>query len=191
MIYEALHFLKGRLESFLSEKRSGNEPLIMLSNPWSNNDDNKNSSYLNSISLINIEEEKTFASQGSQIIQGKNGAYFKREPNLKINLYMLISSYNKNYEDALKFISKVTSFFQQNKVFQKNINNLHNDDFPLDIEKLIIELYTADFDLQNQIWGSLNIGYLPSVIYKIRMLIIDTDKADKEISVVKEITTNY
>jgi hypothetical protein len=191
MIYEVLHFLKVRLESSLKEKRAGNEPLIALSNPWSNNDDNKNSSYLNSMSLISIEEERTFASQGPQIVQGKNGSYYKREPNLQLNLYMLISAYNKNYEDALKFISKVAAFYQQNNVFQKDMPNRHNTDFPPDVEKLIIELYTVDFDIQNKIWGSLNTGYLPSVIYKIRMLIIDTDKADKEISVVKGITTKY
>ena len=191
MIYEVLSFLKLRLESFLSEKRSGKEPLITLSNPWSNDDDNKNSSYLNAMSLINVEEEKTFVSQGHKIVQGKNGGYYKKEPELKVNLYVLISAYNKNYEDALKFISKVVGFYQQNNVFQKDRNNLQNDDFPANVEKLIIELYTADFDQQSQIWGSLNMGYLPSVIYKVRMLIIDTDKADQEVSLVKEIKAGY
>ncbi|MEO5999539.1 MAG: DUF4255 domain-containing protein [Chitinophagaceae bacterium] len=191
MIYDVLNFLKLRLESFLSEKRSSKEPLITLSNPWSNNDDNKNSSYLNSMSLINIEEEKTFISQGHKIVQGKNGKYYKKEPDLKVNLYVLISAYNKNYEDALKFISKVVGFYQQNNVFQKDRNNLQNDDFPVNVEKLIIELYTADFDQQSQIWGSLNTGYLPSVIYKVRMLIIDTDKADQEVSLIKEIKAGY
>src|SRR6187401_2726427 len=119
MIYEVLNFLKLKLESFVSEKRSGKEPLITLSNPWSDNNDNKNSSYLNSMSLLNIEEEKTFVSQGHKIVQGKDGGYYRKEPDLKLNLYLLISAYNKNYEDALKFISKVVSFYQQNSVFQK------------------------------------------------------------------------
>ena len=30
------------------------------------------------------------------------------------------SAFNKNYEDALKFISKVVSFFQVNNVFQND-----------------------------------------------------------------------
>jgi len=180
MIYEVLNFLKTRLESFLSEGRQNAEPLVMLSNPWTNNDSSKNSSFLNSMSLINIEEEKAFGTIGQQIVQGKNGGYYKKEPELRLNVYVLMSAYNKNYEDGLKFISKVVGFFQRNNVFQKDpLASTLNDSLPANVEKVIVELFTADFDKQSQIWGSLNTGYIPSVIYKIRMIIIDTDTAEK------------
>ena len=63
MLYEVLNFLKEQLEFYVSEGRKTGEPLIQLSNPWSNNDDNHKSSFLNSISLINVEEEKIFKKE--------------------------------------------------------------------------------------------------------------------------------
>ena len=44
------------------------------------------------------------------------------------------------------------------------------------IQQLILELYSPSFDQLNQIWASLSIGYLPSVMYKVRMLIVDANQ---------------
>jgi hypothetical protein len=178
MIFDVLNFIKQKVEVFVNSN-VGAEPMLVLSNPWSNNDANKNSSFLNSISLINVEEEKIFKTQLPQVVQMKNGNYYKKEPDLKLNLYILISAYNKNYEDGLKFISKIVAYFQQNNVFQHDATALH-DDLPAGIEKIIVELYTASFEQQNQIWASLSTGYLPSVIYKVRMLIIDGEPQNKD-----------
>lgn len=192
MIYEVLNFLKLRLETFLAEGRVNSEPLITLSNPWSNNDSNKNSSFLNAMTLVNIEEEKIFKTQGHQIVPSPNGGYYKREPDLKLNLYVLISAYNKNYEDGLKFISKVVGYFQRNSVFNKQADtSIIHEDLPANIEKIIMELYTTSFDQQNQIWGSLNTGYIPSLLYKVRMLIVDTDTNEREYTGIGEIKASY
>ena len=187
MLYETLTYLKQKLELFFFDGKKKSEPLIMLSAPWSNNvnnDKNGNAPFLNSISLINIEEEKIFKTNTQQIIPQKNGTYLKKQPDLKINLYLLISSYNKNYEDSLKFISRVIGFFQRKNVFE-------GDDLPPAIEKLIIDLYSTNFDEQNQVWTSLSAGYLPSVIYKVRMLMVDGEPIDTaEYKLIHEIDTN-
>ena len=51
------------------------------------------------------------------------------------------------------------------------------DDLPENVEKIVVELYTATFEQQNQIWASLSTGYIPSVIYKLRMITIDTARS--------------
>ncbi len=190
MIYEVLNSLKIKLNSSLSEVRRGTEPLLMLSNPWTNNDANKGASFLNSISLINIEEEKHFKTQGLQITQTpeqrKKGLYSSLEPDIKLNLYILISAYNKNYDDALKFISRVVNYFQENNVFVRK-NDGSDDDMPENVEKIVVELYTASFEQQNQIWASLSTGYIPSVIYKVRMIIIDTGRSREEKSITERV----
>jgi hypothetical protein len=192
MIYEVMNFLKVGLDTYLSEGRPNAEPMIKLANPRSNNDDNKNSSFLNAISLINVEEEKLFKTQLPPIVQGKNGGFFKKEPDIKLNLYIMVSAYNKNYEDALKFISKVVGYFQRNKVFQQEPSQkISNNDLPVNVEKIIVELYTLSFDQQNQVWASLSTGYIPSVIYKVRMIVIDTDTAVQEVPIIKEIKAIY
>jgi len=61
----------------------------------------------------------------------------------------------------------------------------HTDDAPIQdikllldhsIQELIIELHSPSFDQLNQICASLSIGYLPSVIYKVRILVIDASQ---------------
>ena len=169
MIYDVLSYLKNRCTSFISEKKSG-EPILVLANPWSANDANQRSAnFLNAMTIINIEEERIFKTQEPPVIK-KGNTYFKKEPDIKLNLYVLVSSYNKNYEDALKFITKVVGFFQLHSVF---VPTEEDKDFPKGCEKIVAELFSASFEQQNQIWASLSTGYMPSVIYKIRMLIID------------------
>src|SRR5580765_7349022 len=188
-LYEVLNFLKLQLESYISEGRGNGEPILELGNPWSNKDNNQNATFLNAISLINVEEEKIFKTQEPPVMQNKNGNYFRKEPDLKLNLYMLISSYNKKYEDALKFMSKVVSFFQQKNVFRRDEKDTHPD-LPAGVEKILVELYTVGFEQQNQIWASLGTGYIPSVIYKVRMIIIETE-VEKEFQPIKEIKASY
>lgn len=174
MIFETLNFLRNRIENFLGT--GGGEPVTILAQPWSNNDDNKNSSFLNTISLINIEEEKVFKSPGRQVITTQSGSFYT-EPDVKLNLYILFSSFNKSYDESLKYISKIISFFQIQSVFDhSDAAALFDPKLQLDpgIQQLIIELYSPSFDQLNQIWASLSIGYLPSVIYKVRMLIVDS-----------------
>lgn len=190
MIYEVLNSLKIKLNSSLSEVRKSTEPFVILSNPWTNNDSNKGATFLNAISLINIEEEKNFKMQGLQITQTpeqrKKNVYSSREPDIKLNLFILISAYNKNYDDGLKFISRVVNYFQENNVFVR-MNNGAEDDLPENVEKIVVELYTATFEQQNQIWASLSTGYIPSVIYKLRMLTIDSVKSREEKSITERI----
>lgn len=191
MIYDVLHFLKGRLEASLAEGRTPSEPLIVLSNPWSNNDSNKSSSFLNSLSLINVEEEKVFKTQMPSMVQGDKGQYYRKEPDIKLNLYLLMSAYHKNYEDALKFLSRVVLFFQANDVFEKSSVVSNKSELPEGVEKIIVELYTAGFEQQNQIWASLSTGYIPSVIYKVRMLILDGVITDQRVSPITEIKLSF
>lgn len=192
MIYEVLNSLKIKLNSSLSEARRSNEPLVVLSNPWTNNDVNKGVTFLNAISLINVEEEKHFRTQGLQVtqtaLQKKKGIYSSREPDIKLNLYILISAYNKSYEDALKFISRIVNYFQEFNVFVRK-NDGAEDDLPENVEKIMLELYTATFEQQNQIWASLSTGYIPSVIYKVRMITIDIAKSQEVKAITERIIT--
>jgi hypothetical protein len=192
MIYDVMNFLRQRLEAALSEGRTPAEPLMVLSNPWSNNDSNKGSSFLNAMSLINVEEERIFKTQVPAVVRKENGQYYRKEPDLKLNLYVLISAYHKNYEDGLKFLSRVVTFFQANNVFQNQPGGpARKEDLPEGIDKIIAELYTAGFEQQNQIWASLSTGYVPSVIFKIRMIIIDSAPADQRVNPVTEIKTTF
>jgi|GEM_PF-1625514 len=192
MIYEVLDFLRQRLESSLSEGKAPGEPQVALSTPWSNNDNHKSANFLNAISLINVEEERLFKTQTPSIVQKTDGRYFQKEPDLKLNLYILVSTYHKMYEDGLRSLSRIVRFFQANNVFVNGGGPGVKGELPEGVEKIITELWSAGFEQQNQIWASLSTGYIPSVIYKIRMIIIDSAPADKPVVPVTSIkTTSY
>jgi hypothetical protein len=190
MIFGILNFLKLQLNTYISgDDRPTAEPLIVLGNPWTNGESGKGASFLNAISLISIEEEKVFKAQSQQYIPRENGRFAIKAPDVKLNLYLLISAYNKNYEDGLKFISKVVAYFQVNNVFDKNGSNpTFSDAMPDDVDRIVMELYTATFEQQNQIWASLSTGYIPSVIYKVKSVIVDAD-LEKENEAYRNIQT--
>jgi hypothetical protein len=57
---------------------------------------------------------------------------------------------------------------------------------PLNIDRLIFDLYSTSFDELNQVW-SINGGkYIPSVIYKMRMAMIQ-DAEQQETGIIEEV----
>jgi hypothetical protein len=68
----------------------------------------------------------------------------------------------------------VIKCFQVNRIFnQKNSPELAGEN----IEKLILELVTLPLEEQNQVWHSLNASYLPSVLYRVRVVSFIDDES--------------
>ena len=122
------------------------------------------------ISLVNIDQDKVL----------RNGPTFTRttdengkptilhhNPTVYLNLYILFSAHQSNYLDALRQLSTVIEFFQRQFVFSGNeIPQLQDGN----IEKLIFDMYTMGFDQLNQLWGVLGGKYIPSIMYKVRVV---------------------
>lgn len=124
--------------------------------------------------LINVSEDRVFrkADQYSGVLQ--NGIRTQTNPEIRIELLVLFVSKFSDYSQALNFLSYVIKFFQVNRIFnQKNSPELSGEN----IEKLILELVTLPLEEQNQVWHSLNTSYLPSVLYKIRVLSFIDDES--------------
>lgn len=138
------------------------------------------------VTLVNIEEEKTLKN-GSHYIQNGD-ALNKRNPTVFINLYLLFSCSHGDYLEALKRISMVILFFQGKNVFTKE-----NSDgtFPSDVgvEKIILDLFTLNFEQINHLWGILGGKHTPSVLYKLRIVAVQKGLMEK-IAVVKEVKAN-
>ncbi len=123
------------------------------------------------LTLINIEEERIFKSQQLEHAYS-NGQHVVLEPELKLNLYIMFAAYFKQYEESLKFLSGILNFFQSHRSFTA-------DRYPaLDprIVKLTLELESPTYENLNQIWTFLGAKHLPSVIYKVRLIVLQ-DKA--------------
>ncbi|MEP5340748.1 MAG: DUF4255 domain-containing protein [Algibacter sp.] len=164
MINVVLSVLKDKLNEYL--KNIGSTELDVVEFINANNSDSFTDSKVTPF-LINVSEDRKFrnADQYSGII--KNGIRTQINPEIRIELQVLFVSKFSDYNQALKFLSHIIKFFQVNRVLTPlNAPQLSEEN----IEKLTIELISLPLEEQNQVWHSLNTSYLPSVLYRIRLL---------------------
>lgn len=136
------------------------------------------------LSLICLEEERVFKSQ-DHYVRSTNGSIHSANPELRFNLYVLFAAHfnNLNYGEALKFLSHTIRFFQARNVFDaKDYPSLKDE-----IERLVVDLYTQPMDQQSQLWQALGGKFLPSVMYKVRLLSINEQVVHKEVPRITEI----
>ncbi len=129
------------------------------------------------VSLINIEEDRVYKDQKSTVINNF-GNVERLNPEIKLNLYVLISANFQNtseedssddYVEGLKQLSFIISFFQAKNVFTPE-NSPKLAEYDPNLKKLVIELYSYSFEQLYNFWSVVGTKYLPSVLYKIRML---------------------
>src|SRR5436190_10489521 len=92
------------------------------------------------VSLINVEEERSVRAQLPEK-QFVDGHLIVLEPEIKLNLYVMIAANFKIYDQALKYLSHALTFFQSHHSFT-------HEAYPgLDsqIERLSVELLSATY----------------------------------------------
>lgn len=124
-------------------------------------------------SIVNIQEERMNKNGARVFGKGSfNESGFFRPP-VHLNLYILFAAHFEPqlYAEGLRFLSIIVAFFQTKNVFRYvDFPELHPS-----IEKLIFELENLSFQEQNNLWGALGAKYVPSVLYKVRMLSISEE----------------
>lgn len=131
-------------------------------------------------SVVNIEEEKTLKNH-PRIPQNPGSPTefkFSRAP-IYLNLYVLFSANNDDYSNALLYLSRIFAFFHKTNSFELSVDsNLE----PIDVLgrananlvkidlRVNAELCSLNFQELNQLWGILGGKYIPSVMYKLRVL---------------------
>ena len=189
MIDKALSFLSDEINAYL-EFNVGNEynDTVKLSaivgQDGSSVKDTDNSLIL---SLVNIEEDRILKSQ-LPTVEKINGQVAKINPEVKLNLYLLFTANFNNYKESLKFLSHIVSFFQINNVFAPGSHPTLDPG----VKKLIVDMHTISFEQQNNLWGSIGAKYMPSVMYKLRLIVIKETVISKRSDAISEpvITTN-
>ncbi|MBR9997748.1 MAG: DUF4255 domain-containing protein [Cyclobacteriaceae bacterium] len=147
-----------------------------------NNEDEDSSGVI--ISLVNIEEDRI--SKNPDGIYRQVDKVIKSNPEILVNLYVLFSANTSDYITALNRISSVIQCFQSNNFFT-------SDSFPSlvkEIEKLHLELYTMNFEQINHLWSTLGGKYLPSVLYKVKLVTIADHANQIEGGLITEIVLN-
>jgi hypothetical protein len=167
MLDIALQFLKNEINSYIKLQTGSATDVVNLSQLVDEMGKYAIKSETVGIALINIEEER-FTKAQLPDYSYVNGQHIKREPELKLNLHVIVAANFTHYDIALKYLSFVLTYFQSHPFFTPS-------EYPaLDtgIAKLIVELQSLGYEQLNQIWAYIGGKQLPSVIYKVRLLAI-------------------
>ncbi len=178
MIDKAFKFIVEELNDYLSANLSfGGGKKVVLDN-IAKLTENGNGGSTNKVilSLVNIEEDRLSKNPDNFFKTDDNKVVYKNAP-IHLNLYCLFaynhgendSETTNHYEEALLFISYVIRFFQHRNVFTTS----NSPALDAGIEKLLMELHTVGFEQLNHLWAVLGGKYLPSVLYKMRLVVID------------------
>lgn len=118
-----------------------------------------------SVSLVNLATESTVRNMPAERIS--NGE-LRLNPALKLNLYVLFAANFGDYDEALKFLSSTLTFFQGRPVFtQQNSPGLDRE-----LDRLTVELETLTYHELSNLWGVLGSKYVPSAVYKVKLITI-------------------
>ncbi|GAA0560452.1 DUF4255 domain-containing protein [Chitinophaga japonensis] len=189
MIDQILNAITGKLNTYIGTL----EPDVMLGNIsfadafHDNSSQNVNDKII--ASVINIEQEESLRNipfrrtiaDAQGLPQG-----VEQQPEIHLNVYVLFGANKNNYTTALQRISQVIAFFQRQFVFTPADTPVLGT---LGLSKLVFDLYSTDFQELNQIWSVMGGKYIPSVIYKMRLAIIQ-DAPVADTGIIQEINLN-
>lgn len=186
MLNQALGAIIDRLNTFIGTV----DPEVVLGNvSMIDSSQDSSTQALNDkvvASVINIMQEKSLRNRPfrrSVLVGDDEHEGVERQPEIYLNIYLLFAANKNEYSVALQRISQVISFFQRQFVFTST-------DLPvldtLEMNRLIFDLYSVDFEELNQLWSILGGKYIPSAIYKMRLAIVQ-DAEEQETAIITEI----
>ena len=178
MIHNLLPVVCSELNDYFKSRYGVRENRLVLSN-LINQDGSVALEGSNTVvcSLVNVEEETTLKATAGTTSSG--GTFVKSSPDIYVNLTIIFSSYfvGKNYVEALKFLSGVIYFFQGKPVFTNDNTPGLSDN----VEKAVFDLTSLSFHDLSAVFQMMGSKYLPSVVYRIRMLTFATDNMEDTI----------
>ena len=119
------------------------------------------------ILLTNIEQEKELRQGDPYARIAPDGASRKSKPDIALNLSILFVARFKDYALGLHYLSLIIRYFQTYNC----LDHLNAPELGDGIDHLVVELLSLSASQQNELWGYLRTGYLPSVAYKVRAVI--------------------
>ncbi|MBB1487157.1 DUF4255 domain-containing protein [Oceanospirillum sediminis] len=185
MIYSCLKYIAARLNQNLKHSYQLTEDVVLLADLNEQTDGvSGNTNNKITITLANIERDATpFQRQADPYIHSGQRALTGSQP-LYINISVVIAAHftGTNYPEALKFISHVMAFFHRNPLFDRQ----NSPDLPVETDRIFLEIENIQRHDLNSMWSMLGSRYLPSVAYRIRLAIPDSEAA---VSVTSGIST--
>jgi hypothetical protein len=171
MIWETLSFITGKLNTAIKSRYGVSRNIARIGTPPATGQSNPDADNAILVTLVNVEPEYVAADSKKQFKQTTS-------PDLYVNLYVLVSasSTDENYDQALKMLAGIMSFFQTNPVFDGRAES----SLPASIDRLSLEIVKLSMHEMSNMWTAIGSKYAPSVLYKIRLLRFQNEKYSPE-----------
>ncbi len=171
MINNVMSVISDKINETLNNRFSQTRDLVI---PTSLNDieDESNTDLENKLllTIANIEQERMSSRQ--------NPRGYNKPINLYLHLLLSSNFQQSNYEEGLQLLSAAIGFFQYAAVFNhENTPNLADN-----VEKLVFEMINLNVQELSQLWGVHGGKYLPSVLYRVRMVTIMEETMEQPIN---------
>ncbi len=198
MIRTALEFVKKEVESYIVAREQ--DPNYKVGNVVDlksivlpNGNLNVTDTTHVTVMLVGVDEERREGKRPVYIpADDKN--FSRLNPPVELDLFVLFVAHNKDYETALRDLSDVVGFFQANPFFDatKNpginatVSNSGGKPWQL-IDRLSFSLHSLSFEQQNNLWAMLGSKYIPSVVYRMKMLTFFETKSNEKAAAITEL----
>ena len=166
MIYNALNCVVTQLNTFLKVRFRQTEDKAVLGSILNEEgavpEGNRNRVLM---TVVNLEHET--ARQNARVFrQGSNNTLDQFQEPYNFNLDVLVTSLFSDYDEALKFLSESVYFFQAHNVF----DHTNTPDLSPNIQQLTFQVIKLSYGEAHNLWTALGAKYMPSVLFKMRML---------------------
>lgn len=128
------------------------------------------------LTLVHLEQEPSFRNAPQERVQ-VGSALVLQPPPMKLNAVVLFAASFASYEQALRQLSLVLGFFHARPVFDA----AEQPGLPPGVERLAVELVGYGPEQLNQLWSTLGAKHLPSVVYRLRMVVL-ADEAEPAVA---------
>lgn len=198
MIRTALEFVKKEVESYIVAREQGPDYTIgnvvdLKSIVLPNGTVNVTDTTHITVMLVGVDEERREGKR-PHYIPADDKNFFRLNPPVELDIFVLFVAHNNDYATALRDLSDVLGFFQANPVFDAakypalNASVSMPDEKPWQlIERLSFMLHSLTFEQQNNLWAMLGSKYIPSVVYRMKMLTFFETKSNDKITSITEL----
>lgn len=200
MIRTALEFIKKELDAYMADREQDAVEYsithIVELNSIFKPDGSFNTPSVNShitLMLAGLEEGRR-EGKSPYFRPTDDKQFIKLQPPVEMDLLLLFVAHDPSYETALRDLSDVISFFQSNPVFDEQkypalnaaVSEPDKKTWQL-IERLSFSLYNMSFEQMNNLWAMCGSKYIPSIVYKMKMLTIFETKAKEKAQAISEL----
>lgn len=176
MIDAALALLAGQLNQHFRRSFQVTEDLVVLSGLYESAS-TPNAIAENKLVLFLTGIERDTAAHPTDRRVSNATSLLQERPPIYLNLLLICAANfsGASYTEALKFLSGAITFFQGKPVFD------HQNASEMDprLERLALNIENLGYGEMNNLWAIHGGHYLPSVLYRVRMVALDSGQIDR------------